>query len=149
MRCLSRACPGPEHKCHQTHQPVAGHWPGVGSVSKHAAKYTPAFVKAVLRTMTELPSGVCLAVHEDDMHVECLASRAIEKLEQENEQKLHASLRHLHVNLGHPQMHRCFESSATVVRLRALSKRLGNSSVTTVKLTKLQGCLFLLNLNGS
>ena len=65
-------------------------------------RITPAFVKAVLRTMTELPSGVCLAVHEDDMHVECLASRAVEELEQEDEQKLHASLRHLHVNLGHP-----------------------------------------------
>ena len=52
MKSLERICPGkqdPFRRCHE--DVVAGHSPTVGRISVFAGKYTPEFVRAVLRTV--------------------------------------------------------------------------------------------------
>ena len=101
MLSLGRKCPGPSREGHRTHQCIAGQWPKIGSISRHAAKYTPAFVKAVLRLVKGLPTGECLCVG-DSSWSECLVAQALEDLSDDNEHKMQLSLRKLHNNLGHP-----------------------------------------------
>ncbi|CAK9116539.1 unnamed protein product, partial [Durusdinium trenchii] len=102
MRCLGKKCPGPTHTDHQHHQSIAGSWPKIGSISKHAAKYTSTFVRAVLRVTKGLPKTVGLVV-QSDCSTECLVAHTLEDLNQEdNEAKIKDSLRRLHNNLGHP-----------------------------------------------
>ena len=84
MKSLGKQCPGPEHQCHKSHQSVAGHWPGIGSISKHAAKYAPAFVKAVLRVTRPLPPSDCLQVLNESAS-ECLAAHAVDELNQQDD----------------------------------------------------------------
>ena len=101
MKSLSRLCPGKFDARHVTHCPIAGSRPGIGQISKHAGKYPPAFVKAVLNTVTELPSSEMLVVH-DDTSVECLVAARAEELQGEDDEKIKSSLKRLHNNLGHP-----------------------------------------------
>ena len=101
MRGLGLKCPGVSHPKHETHLPIAGSFPGVGSVSKHAGKYPSAFVKAVLKTVKELPPTDVLVLHSDDT-AECLAAARVDELGEDDEQKLKSSLKRLHQNLGHP-----------------------------------------------
>ena len=79
MLKLGRKCPGHRHPDHVNHQSVAGHWPTIGSISRHAGRYTPAFVKAVLRHVKELPTTDTLVV-VDDQSAECLVAHALEDL---------------------------------------------------------------------
>ena len=101
MRELGRLCPGSKHPDHVDHLPIAGSHPSIGSISKHAGKYTSAFVKAVLKTVHELPATDVLVLHQDNP-AECLVAAHEEELEGDDEQKIKASLKKLHQNLGHP-----------------------------------------------
>ena len=101
MRALAKCCPGPSHANHSHHQVIAGSHPRVGSISKHAAQYTPAFVKAVLRLVKGLPSTETLVVLHDH-NQECLVAHTLHELNQEPQEKIVSSLRRLHNNLGHP-----------------------------------------------
>ena len=49
MECLGLLCDGKGK--HDSHDVVAGHAPGTGSVSEYAGKYPIDFVKAVLNTV--------------------------------------------------------------------------------------------------
>ena len=101
MRTLNRECPGKSDPRHHDHAVIAGSHPKVGSISKFAGQYPAAFVKAVLRTVTELPAVDQLVVH-DDQSDECLAAARAEDLQDEDDEKLKTSLKKLHQNLGHP-----------------------------------------------
>ena len=101
MRALAKQCPGSSHASHRTHQVVAGQHAMVGSISKHAAKYTPAFVKAVLRLVRGLPVTDCLVL-VDDSSTECLVAHTLAELNEESDEKVKTSLKRLHQNLGHP-----------------------------------------------
>lgn len=101
MLKLGRKCPGHHHPEHRQHQSIAGQWPQIGSISKHAGKYTPAFVKAVLRHVTELPTTETLVV-VDDQSKECLVAHSLEELNAESGEGVRQSLRRLHNSLGHP-----------------------------------------------
>ena len=101
MKGIAKRCPGSSHGDHSRHQVVAGSHPQVGAISTFAGKYTPAFVKAVLRTVKGLPEAECLIVM-DDRNIECLVAHSLEELNQEPEDKIGSSLRKLHNNLGHP-----------------------------------------------
>ena len=101
MKGIANRCPGSSHGDHSRHQVVAGSHPQVGAISTFAGKYTPAFVKAVLRTVKGLPEAECLIVM-DDRNIECLVAHSLEELNQEPEDKIGSSLRKLHNNLGHP-----------------------------------------------
>ena len=101
MRCLGKRCPGPRVAEHVKHQVAQGSFPGVGSVSKEAGKYPPAFVRAVMRTVTELPKhSVCLVQTSTDE--ECLMARRVAALNEQQKDQMRASIRKLHSNLGHP-----------------------------------------------
>ena len=96
MRSLTRRCPGPA--VHSEHHPVAGSCPGIGSVSRFAGQYTAAFVRAVLRTVKELPASVCLIQSVSDH--ECLVASRVAELNDQQKEAMAASIRKLHVNLG-------------------------------------------------
>lgn len=51
MKSLQRICPGKQDALHRCHDAVAGHRPTVEGISVFAGKYTPEFVRAVLRTV--------------------------------------------------------------------------------------------------
>ena len=99
MRGLGLKCPGACHPKHEKHLPIAGSFPGVGSVSKHADKYPSAFVKAVLRTVKELPTTDVLVLHHDDTS-ECLAAARVEEQSDEDDKKLMSSLKRLPPKFG-------------------------------------------------
>lgn len=69
MQALSRLCDGVgKHE----HHVVAGHWPGIPSVSQFAGQYPPQFVKAVLHTVPAFRDRAShraevLEVIEDDL----------------------------------------------------------------------------------
>ena len=86
MRELGRLCPGSKHPDHVEHLPIAGSHPSIGSVSKHAGRYTSVFVKAVLKTVHELPATDVLVLHHDSP-AECLVAAHGEELEADDEQK--------------------------------------------------------------
>lgn len=101
MCVLSRLCPGSDDPRHAHHQVIAGTVPKVGSVSKFAGIYPPAFVKAVLATVKELQPTAVLEVHAE-LSTECLVASRLEDLNAEEGSELIRSLRKLHANLGHP-----------------------------------------------
>lgn len=101
MKSLSRKCPGDASPQHRQHQSISGSWPKLGCISKHAAKYTTAFVKAVLRLTRDLPATECLKL-SSELSVECLVAHTVEEMNQEPDNKITDSIRRLHNNLGHP-----------------------------------------------
>ena len=101
MTSLAKQCPGNNHKQHCKHHPIAGSVKGVGSISKLAGRYPPAFVKAVLRSVKTIRCSAVLSVQQDSSS-ECLAASRLAELNAEDTEKLTSSLRKLHVNLGHP-----------------------------------------------
>ena len=101
MSALSRKCPGATNPRHRCHQPIAGHHPKVGSVSKHAGAYPKAFVHAVLKTEPKFNIKPILAV-TTDTSAECLAAARLQDVDDQQIDQVKASLKRLHVNLGHP-----------------------------------------------
>ena len=108
MKGLSRVCPGKQDPHHSCHDMIAGSHPDVGSVSQYTAQYTPAFVRAVLRTvpafckaveshLVQVQNGCSMEMHE------VLASR--EELQCEDDERITKALQKLHKNLGHPATH--------------------------------------------
>ena len=96
MRSLQRQCQG-----NHEHQVVAGNHPEVGSVSRFAGQYPAGFVRAVLRTVKELPdTGVCLVQAGSDQ--ECLAAARVADIVEGKKEQMMQTLLKLHVNLGHP-----------------------------------------------
>ena len=100
MQGLGKKCPGSENPKHRIHQPIAGYVSGIGRVSTHAGKY-PAFVKAVLASVKELPDTPVL-VCDVAVEVECLAASRVAELNEADGEALKRSLTKLHSNLGHP-----------------------------------------------
>ena len=100
MEVLARTCPGANDHRHRVHQTIAGSHPSVGSISKFAGQYAPAFVKAVLDTVKELPRSDVLIVQ--DSIAECLVASRLDELNAEDANQVIASIKKLHQNLGHP-----------------------------------------------
>ena len=100
MQVLAKTCPGPNDQRHRTHQSIAGSHPDVGSVSKFAGQYPPAFVKAVLDTVKELPKSDVLIVQ--DASAECLVASRLDDINAEDANQVMTSIKKLHQNLGHP-----------------------------------------------
>ena len=123
MRSLQRLCQG-DHQ----HQVVAGHHPKVGSISRFAGQYPKGFVRAVLRTVKELPdTGPCLVQAGTDQ--ECLAAARVEQLNEQKRDQMLKSLHRLHCNLGHPP------ASAL---MRVLKH--GGASATAIELVRELSC---------
>eukprot|EP00435_Cladocopium_sp_Y103_P073746 s182_g45.t1 len=104
MQDLSLLCTGTEG--HESHDVVAGSWPGVPSVSQFAGQYPHEFVMSVLRTVPAfrdaVPSEV-LTVIDDTVppaaweHVDAVA-----RVEEKSDEELLPIISKLHRNLGHP-----------------------------------------------
>ena len=105
---LCRRCPGTQDHEPHCHTPVAGSWPGVGSVSQHAGRYTKQFVQALLDATPRLSSAECLIVEsevplwtaENAPCWEVLAARRSDLPVEPS--RLRQALLKLHKNLGHP-----------------------------------------------
>ena len=102
-------------------------------MSKHAGRYTPAFVQAVLNTVPKFRSCTEVLVcnwdgndHHDALPFEVLATEA-----ETDPEKLKAVLHRLHKNLGHPSNH-------DLVRIL----RHGQASEAAIKLAKDLSCDF-------
>ena len=128
MAILQRLCPG-EHE----HVTVSGHEPGIGPVSKHAGRYTPEFVQAVLKTVPRFSSCAEILIcecdglnHHDAIPYEILAAEA-----ETDPEKLKTVLQRLHKNLGHP-------SNQDLVRIL----RHGQASEAAIRLAKELKCDF-------
>ena len=119
MTCLERVCPGPDHPEHQQHAVIAGQHKVIGSVSRHAGKYTPEFVSAVMKTIPSFQGHEVLIVDDDllipqqlcheVLAAEAEAAEAGEgevsqeaKEAEEDEAKIKNTLMKLHKNLSHP-----------------------------------------------
>ena len=109
MHRLAKQCPGASHEKHQCHQVIAGNRKEVGSISKFAGKYTPAFVEAVMETV---PRFVQM---KQDMLVQCpewpsrcqhevLAAKP-DMSEDRSDEELLKIIDKVHRNLGHPPNH--------------------------------------------
>ena len=96
MKVLARQCPG-----HPKHQVVAGRHPKVGLVSKFAGQYPNGFVRAVLRTVKEVPNTDVLLVQAGTDR-ECLVASSVRELDSQKRDQMLQTLHRLHVNLGHP-----------------------------------------------
>ena len=107
MKVLGRQCPG--KGVHPEHQIVAGRHPEIGSVSKFAGQYPSGFVRAVLRTVKELPSTDVLLI-QTGTDRECLVASTVQELNHQKREQMLQTLHRLHVNLGHP-------SSANLARV--------------------------------
>lgn len=107
MFVLAKACPGSQHPKHLCHQPVAGSCKGVGKISTHAGRYTPAFVRAVFEmvpSFRETSQNQCVeclpwtSQHEQEVLV---VNDALRK--EASDEEIKKAL--LHRNLGHPPTH--------------------------------------------
>ena len=101
---LWRLCPGASHAEHVSHAVIEGSRPGVGSVSRHAGRYTARFIQAMLRATPNLQPMEVLLVDDESPRLhpenaECFEILASAKIPPE---KTHATLMKLHKNLGHP-----------------------------------------------
>eukprot|EP00435_Cladocopium_sp_Y103_P050219 s645_g15.t1 len=105
MCVLRRSCPGASDPQHGEHRQVAGSEPGLESVSRHAGKYTPEFVRAVLDTVPRF--GQSSEVLECSFDCCVMPSQnlfeALAAQEQVDPGKIKESLMKLHRNLGHPR----------------------------------------------
>ena len=101
MRSIGKTCPGARHPDHVTHRSISGSEPGLGLVSKHAGRYPPAFVRAVVRTVKEL-SAKAVGLTQVMSDVECFAASRVAELNQQQAHEMRSSIRKLHANLGHP-----------------------------------------------
>ena len=122
MRSLQRQCQGGHD-----HQVIAGSHPKVGSLSKYAGQYPKGFVRAVLRTVKELPDTACLVQAGSDH--ECLAAARIQQLNEQKRDQMLQSLYRLHCNLGHPP----------VAALMRVLKH-GGASTTAIELARELSC---------
>eukprot|EP00435_Cladocopium_sp_Y103_P001293 s456_g1.t1 len=133
MCVLRRNCPGASHPDHREHRQVAGSEPGLGSVSKHAGRYTPEFVRAVLDTIPQF----CKPVEVLECSLDCCQlppSNVFEALalqEETDPEKVKQSLMKLHRNLGHP-------SNSDLVRIL----KHGQASDLAVQLARELSCDF-------
>eukprot|EP00435_Cladocopium_sp_Y103_P058196 s1061_g20.t1 len=137
MKSLGLQCPGashPEHKCHDV---IAGSHAQVGSISKFAAQYTPAFVEAVLRTIPQYVRAIEASLVQVDEHedlsddvIECCAAHR-EALQSDDDDNIRRALSKLHKNLGHP-------SNENLVRIL----RHGQASDRAVELARTHSCDF-------
>ena len=138
MKSLERICPGKQDPRHRCHDVVAGHSPTVGRISVFAGKYTPEFVRAVLRTVPSYSQIVSdhevLQVMEDQVSEaawnEVLAARHVLQ-ESKSDQELMPVLLRLHKNLGHP-------TSGDLIRIL----KHGQASEQALRLAKELKCEF-------
>ena len=109
MSVLAKECPGSQHPKHLCHQPVAGSCKGVGKISTHAGRYTPAFVRAVFETVPsfrEVSQNQCVeclpwtSQHEQE---DLVVKDALSKEASDEDSKKAVDL--LHRNLSHPPTH--------------------------------------------
>ena len=109
MESLGLVCPGKQHPQHECHDVIAGSAVGVGSISKFAGQYPPAFVESVLRTIPAFArvweASLVQCEDESFSHVveECLAAHREDLTQPEVEDaRVSGALIKLHKNLGHP-----------------------------------------------
>ena len=108
MKSLEKVCPGvsdPKHKCHQV---IAGSWPGTGSISTFAGRYTPDFVQAVLETVPTFARAFNAALVEVEPWPEKVVDEVLMAkgdLACDDEEKVMKAIDKLHRNLGHPPVH--------------------------------------------
>ena len=113
MECLGLLCDGKGK--HDSHDVVAGHAPGTGSVSEYAGKYPIDFVKAVLNTvesfrdrkthvLTDQPSECAVVEVLDDDTPPSMWDEvmAVGRHTEKSDAELLPVLSKLHRNLGHP-----------------------------------------------
>ena len=94
MRSLSRICPG--HK----HPENTGIRASVQE-RRHALRYPPAFIRAVLRSTKSLGRTEALLVQAAPDR-ECLVAARVQQLNEQKREQMMQSLLRLHKNLGHP-----------------------------------------------
>ena len=100
MTCLQKTCPG---AAHGTHAVIAGSHPKIGKVSQHAGRYTPEFVKAVLKTLPRLCTTEVLAVDEELLWYQRVSHEVlVAEKEEVSDETLNSALLKLRKNLGHP-----------------------------------------------
>ena len=119
MSGLQRSCPGATCPDHAHHATIAGGHPGIGSVSQHAGKYTPEFVKEVLQTVPALKCDEILIVDDEVLIAQSMCHEVLagqveadasesqdgppeEPVQDNQDDKIVKSLMKLHKNLSHP-----------------------------------------------
>ena len=105
MECLDLLCPSKEHPGHVCHDVIASSHSGVGSVSKFAGQYPPAFVEHALQTIPAFVKAreASLAQCHDELLIvaaeECLAAQREDIVKEEvDEARVLSALRKLHKN---------------------------------------------------
>eukprot|EP00435_Cladocopium_sp_Y103_P026818 s1587_g6.t1 len=100
MSSLGLLCPGKSDPSHRCHDVIKGSAPGVPSVSKFAAAYTPQFVQAVLDCVPAFRQAPAICLIDDTAppghwHEVCAVTET-------KKEELMPILKKLHQNLGHP-----------------------------------------------
>eukprot|EP00435_Cladocopium_sp_Y103_P060613 s808_g22.t1 len=100
MKSLHKTCPG---EAHGTHAVIAGSHPKVGSVSQHCGKYTPEFVREVLKTVPSLRKTEVLLVDDELLCCQHVCHEVLaNEVQKVSDDELNAVLLKLHKNMGHP-----------------------------------------------
>ena len=99
---LAFRCPGSDHHEHREHATIAGHHSSVGSVSKHAGKYTPEFVQALLCSVPALRAHEVLPLDGPIHDVSAVHEVLVAEEESATDEELTQVITRLHKNLGHP-----------------------------------------------
>eukprot|EP00435_Cladocopium_sp_Y103_P046254 s603_g13.t1 len=101
---LCLRCPGDADPMHCEHAVIAGSHTGVGAISRHAGKYTPEFVQALIHSVPAFRSHEVLCL-EGPMHDTTHAHEVL-AAEQEgaSDEEVKQVLMRLHKNLGHPSV---------------------------------------------
>ena len=99
---LERRCPGHSGPEHVTHAVIAGSHASVGPVSKHAGRYTPEFVQAIIRSVPALRSHEVLVVQDELMELQHIQEVLAAQDVAVDDADLLRVLKILHANLGHP-----------------------------------------------
>eukprot|EP00435_Cladocopium_sp_Y103_P035542 s519_g9.t1 len=99
---LCLRCPGEMHPEHKEHAVIAGSHPGIGSISRHAGKYTPEFVQAVIRSVPAFRTHEVLCLEGPVHDVTHVHEVLVAEQEGASDDEINAVLMRLHKNLGHP-----------------------------------------------
>eukprot|EP00435_Cladocopium_sp_Y103_P043787 s1055_g12.t1 len=100
MSSLGLLCPGKDDPMHSSHDVIRGSAPGVPSISKFVAAYTPQFVQAILDFVPAFRQAPAVCLVDDTVppghwHEICAVTET-------KKEELMPILKKLHQNLGHP-----------------------------------------------
>eukprot|EP00435_Cladocopium_sp_Y103_P021891 s1135_g5.t1 len=99
---LCRRCPGEMHADHKDHAVIAGSHPGIGSISRHAGRYTPEFVQALIRSVPAFRTHEVLCLEGPVHDVTHVHEVLVAEQENASDEEINTVLTRLHKNLGHP-----------------------------------------------